>query len=105
MKHLLTCLLFVLCFNSFSQEDATKEKIINNYIVELNLNQKQVMIFSEIIDKYHDTLKDAKLTDNEFNKINKQRGLEIYKVLNKNQFAVYKRLQKDIEPDLNYRFD
>lgn len=77
---------------------------MTQYENKLNLTKDQAIKFSNILEEYYDDLYKKEIDDKTFNKLNKLRDLEFYKIMTKEQFSIYKKAKKEIEPQLKFRF-
>lgn len=89
----------------FSQVEKNQDTLLTLYISKLELNDIQTEEFTLIYNKYKVNFSKKDIDNNTFNKINKLRDLEIYNVLTKEQFSIYKKVKKEIEPQLKYRWN
>ncbi|MEZ4797433.1 MAG: hypothetical protein R2785_09710 [Flavobacteriaceae bacterium] len=100
-----TLLLFLLSVFALSAQDlVSPKKLMTQYENKLNLTKDQAIKFSNILEEYYDDLYKKEIDDKTFNKLNKLRDLEFYKIMTKEQFSIYKKAKKEIEPQLKFRF-
>lgn len=105
MKNIFVFVMILSSLTLFSQQEKKQDSILTHYITGLKLNDIQAKEFTVIYNKYKESISKEESDDSAFNKIIKLRDLEIYKMLTKEQFSVYKKLKKEIEPQLKYRWN
>lgn len=76
------------------------DNVITRYANELKLDESQKKVFQEILSDFNPKLEESKSDQNMLNRKMKERDLQIFKILNAEQFAKYKSVRKDIEPTL-----
>lgn len=104
-------LLFMKSFNVFSQK-IDSEKYLHTtfyaYKKELKLSPYKEKSFKNILKKYNtilENLADQEKNKNQiFNKTVKLQDLEVYKLLSRDQFEIYKRIKPIIEPNKKYKW-
>ncbi|PTM08803.1 MAG: hypothetical protein DA407_07175 [Bacteroidetes bacterium] len=102
----LMFLFIILCSFSLNAQDISSIKeLLKSYEVKLELNEVQTSKFVLVLEKYINKLYDEDIDNTSFNKNNKLRDLEFYKLLSKEQFDVYKKVKLEIEPTLKFRFN
>jgi len=102
-RGILTILFIATSFHGLAQ--TTAKEIANSYQLELNLTVSLEKKFSDILMKYKSKFDDKDLKIKNFNVLLKQEELEVHKILNPEQFRIYKELKKRIEPLKKYRFE
>ena len=101
--------IFFISNRNYAQRIDSKKhinKIHKLYKNELNLNTIQSEKFKNILLKYNPIIKkliDTKSTNIEINKQAKLESLEIYDIINREQYAKYKNLKQVIEDYKSYR--
>ena len=70
-----------------------------------SLTEEQASKFTLILEKHNAELYKNDIDSKTFNKFNKLRDLEFYKLLDTEQYEKYKKVKLEIEPTLKYRFD
>lgn len=107
MKFKNVFLLFIFSllsvYTSYSQEESFKELVIDKYLSELNLDANQQKEFTSVLNKYKSSFEKDTINLKDYNSLLKRETLEIYEELSKEQFSVYKKVKKAIEPDKIYR--
>lgn len=88
-----------------AQDMLSVKKLIEQYEVKLDLTKEQASNLDLILENYNAILYKKDLDKKEFNKTNKLRDLDIYKMLTKSQFEKYKKVKLEIEPTLKFRFN
>ena len=101
----LVFVFFVLSTFALSAQDINTKEILAQYQIKLDLTTEQTSNFGSILEKFNIELYKKDIANNTFNKSNKIRDLEIYKLLNAIQFEAYKKVKLDIEPTLKFRFN
>ena len=104
MRKIAFVILIFCPFFLNAQEDISSIKIADKYASLIEFYDKQKYDFQLIIEKYYSELYNKNIDKQDFNKINKLRDLEVFKLLNKEQFAQYKKAKTKIESSLIYRF-
>ncbi len=94
---------FLGLYTSYSQEKKFKELIIDKYVNELKLNDKAQVEFSIVLLKYKPLFEKEYPSVGDYNALLKREVIEIYEILNKDQFSEYKKIRKIIEPNKTYR--
>lgn len=94
---------FIGLYTSYSQEEKFKEIIIDKYVNELKLDDKAQLEFSKVLLKYKPLFEKQQSDNREYNALLKREVLEIYEILNRDQFSEYKKIRKIIEPNKTYR--
>ena len=94
---------FLGLYNSYSQEEKFKELIIDKYISELKLDDKAQQEFILVLEKYKPLFEKTYSNVGDYNALLKREVLEIYEILDRNQFTLYKKIKKIIEPNKKYR--
>jgi len=104
-KSVFYLILFSLLgvYTSYSQQEKFKELIIDKYVSELKLDDKAQEEFTLVLFKYKPLFEKKYSSVREYNSLLKREVLEIYEILNRNQFSEYKKLRKIIEPSKKYR--
>lgn len=108
-KYIFIIFIFFITNRNYAQRIDSKKhiyKIHKAYENELNLNAIQSRKFKDILLKYNSILKkliDKKYADIEINKQIKLESLEIYDIVDREQFAKYKKLKRVIEAYKRYR--
>ena len=113
IRKLLTPIAFLLLFSmSIQAQEIDSRKHINKahkaYTEQLQLSEAQSKEFKVVLNKFNPILKmliHQKSDNKEFNKQLKLMDLEVYKILNQNQFSDYKRVKLELESFKKYRFD
>lgn len=101
--------IFFSIYKNYAQKIDSKKhinKIHKLYENELNLNTIQSKKFKNILLKYNPIIKkliDIKSNDIEINKQTKLESLEIYDIINREQFSKYKKIKQSIEEYKKYR--
>lgn len=103
-------LLFIGAFGVSAQQlgsDKYLQETFAAYNKELKLTPEKAQNFKNILKKYNGIISDLttqKKDDNlTFNKTVKLQDLEIFKILNSEQFEIYKKAKALIEPTKKYR--
>jgi hypothetical protein len=104
MKNLLILIVFVSSITVFAQKIMSNKETLQLYSSQLHLSANQFKQFRIIFKKYKTKL-NKNTSDAQFNKVNKFRDLEVYEILSKEQYSVYKKVKLEIEPKLKYRFN
>lgn len=99
---LLACL--VISSYSYSQEVNVQE-VLNGYQKELKLDDDQKNQFLAILEKYTPQFAKKEINFKDYNRLLKLETLEIYDILSREQFGIYKKLKESIEPSKKYRFE
>ena len=103
-RNLLGIVLLTLAsVNPLLAQESTPSDIINDYTKELKLNAEQEKQFKEVLMKFATQFEEYESNAREYNALMKKETLEIYDILNREQFAVYKKLKQTIEPNKKYR--
>jgi len=97
--------MLITSLTLFSQVEKNQDTLLTHYISKLELNDIQTEEFTLIYNKYKANFSKKDIDNNTFNKINKLRDLEIYNMLTEEQFNIYKKVKKEIEPQLKYRWN
>jgi lipopolysaccharide export LptBFGC system permease protein LptF len=105
MKLFLVFIMLLTSLTLFSQVEKNQDTLLTLYISKLELNDIQTEEFTLIYNKYKTNIYRKDIDNNTFNKINKLRDIEIYNMLTEEQFSVYKKVKKEIEPQLKYRWN
>jgi lipopolysaccharide export LptBFGC system permease protein LptF len=105
MKFFLVYIMLLTSLTLFSQVEKKQDTLLTHYILKLELNDIQTEGFTLIYNKYKTTISKKDIDNNTFNKIIKLRDLEIYNMLTEEQFSVYNKVKKEIEPQLKYRWN
>lgn len=107
MKFKYVFFLFLFSFfglyTSYAQEGKFKEIIIDKYVNELKLDDKAQLDFSNVLLKNKPLFEREYINVGDYNALLKSEVLEIYEILNKDQFSEYKRIKKNVEPNKTYR--
>lgn len=114
MKKTTTLLLLIFFLGSFSlsAQSLGSKSYLNttfvSYNKELQLSPEKAKQFKDILKQYNK--KFAKLikqraSKNEYNNLIKLHDLAIFKIFDRDQFAKYKVLRKELEPLKKYRYD
>jgi len=104
MKKFVFVLLILSSFALNAQDILGTKNLLTQYKVKLDLTKDQVSSFAFILEKFNTDLYKKDIDNITFNKINKLRDLEVYKLLNSEQFEKYKKAKLEIESILKYRF-
>lgn len=104
-KNIFFSILFVLMAisNSFTQNDSLHNTVLDRYVHELKLDKVTKEKLNTVLEKYKPLFKKQFKSSQEFNALLKLEVLEIYEILDKDQFSVYNRVKKNIEPNKKYR--
>jgi Golgi nucleoside diphosphatase len=105
MRKLLFLFIIFCSFSLNAQDEVSIKELLKNYEVKLELSKVQTSEFTLVLEKYINILNDKVIDNKSFNKNNKLRDLEFYKLLSKEQFNVYKKVKLEIEPTLKFRFN
>ncbi len=105
MKKIALALFILSAFVLNAQDVADSKKLITQYEEKLDLTEDQVSKFTLILEKHNVDLYKKDIDSKTFNKLNKLRDLELYKLLDSEQFDKYKKVKLEIEPSLKFRFD
>lgn len=106
MKRLFIFIFLTICFKGFTQEKKSDLKnVINIYTTALELNEETSMKFQSIIESYKEKLADTKFSPHTFNTLLKSQTLEIYELLTKDEFKMFKELRAKHQPDLKFKFN
>ena len=106
---LLIFLLFFFIKNSYGQEIDSKKhinKIHETYEKELGLSKEQSKKIKQILLQYNPEIKkliNTKATRIEINKLIKLEVLEIFNILTREQFSMYKDFKKVLEENKKFR--
>lgn len=92
-----------MVLNLNAQDIKSDKEILITYTTQLLLTGQQKKEFKKIYKKFENDLMNSTLDNTSFNSLLKQRDLEMFSLLNKDQFKAYKDLKKEIEPNLKYR--
>ncbi len=103
MKNIIFFILLVSSLGSNAQDNKPSDKILESYLIELKLDASKAKEFTIIYNKYKTELNSKSIENNTFNRLNKERDLELYALLSKEQISFYRKLKKELEPLLNYR--
>lgn len=79
--------------------------MINTYLEALQLSSDQAAKFKMIILKFTPKFKEENISVLDYNTLMKKETLEIYGILDKEQFTTYKKLKDSIEPNKKYRIE
>lgn len=104
MKYIFIVVLLLTSLILSAQEPKTDKEIYKTYTSELNLDTNQSKQFIKILKKYKNKLRKNNIDNNTFNKQNKLRDLEVYEMLDHEQFEMYKKMKLKLEPAYKYRF-
>ena len=104
MKRIVFLLLVFWSFFVNAQDTLISIRIADKYasLIEFSGNQKDKFLL--ILEKYNLELYKKDIDKQKFNKANKLRDLEVFKLLNPEQFTIYKEAKSKIEPSLIFRF-
>lgn len=114
MKKTTTLLLLIFFLGSFglSAQSLGSKSYLNKtfatYNTELQLTPEKAKQFKDILKRFNkkiEKLVRKGVSKNEHNKLIKLHDLAIYELLNREQFAKYKALKKELEPLKKYRYD
>ena len=105
MKKLVLALFILSAFVLNAQDVVNSKKLLTQYEEVLDLTEEQASKFTLILEKHNVGLYKNDIDSKTFNKLNKLRDLEFYKIMTKEQFSIYKEAKKEIEPQLKYRFN
>jgi hypothetical protein len=105
MKKLVLALFILSAFVLNAQDVVNSKKLLTQYEEKLDLTEEQASKFTLILEKHNVGLYKNDLDSKTFNKLNKLRDLEFYKLLDAEQYEKYKKAKLEIEPTLKYRFD
>lgn len=103
MKKIIFVLLLASVIITNAQETKPTDKILESYLTELQLDINQKKQFINVYSKYKTQLNAKSIENNEFNRINKERDLGFYKILNQEQIKLYRKLKKELEPTFTFR--
>lgn len=112
MRKLLTPIAFLLLFSlGLHAQEIDSRKYINqihkDYTEKLQLDASQSKKFKAVLKKHNPILKellDKKSDKTQINKQIKLMDLEVFNILNKKQFADYKRIKPELESFKKYQF-
>ena len=90
---------FLSVHTLYSKEHSFKVLVIDKYVNELELDVNQQKEFTSVLVKFKPLFQMYSISPHDHNSLLKREGLEIYGILNKDQFSVYKKIKKIIEPD------
>lgn len=105
MKKLVLALFILSAFVLNAQDVVNSKKLLTQYEEKLELTEEQASKFTLILEKHNAKLYKNDIDSKTFNKFNKLRDLEFYKLLDAEQYEKYKKVKLEIEPTLKYRFD
>lgn len=105
MKKLVLALFISSAFVLNAQDVVNSKKLLTQYEEKLDLTEEQASKFTLILEKHNVGLYKNDLDSKTFNKLNKLRDLEFYKLLDAKQYEKYKKVKLETEPTLKYRFD
>ena len=106
---LLIFLLFFFTKNNYGQEIDSRKHINHihkTYEKELSLNKEQSKKIKQILLQYNPEIKkliNTKATRVKINKLIKLEVLEIFNILTREQFSMYKTLKKVLEENKKFR--
>lgn len=105
MRHYIFLLIFTLLsfIDIHSQEENFKVHVIDKYITELKLDESDQKAIATILLKYKPLFEKEPISNRDYNVILKKEALEIYEILSKDQFSIYKKIQQNIEPNKKFR--
>ncbi len=105
IKHVFILFLFSFLglYASYSQEEKFKELTIDKYVSELKLDDKAQEEFTLVLLKYKPLFEKKYNNVGNYNTLLKREVLEIYAILDRNQFSEYKKFREIIEPNKKYR--
>lgn len=104
IKKIVFTLLIFCSVSIYAQDTLSYNEVFKQYSIALELTKEQKTQFNVILEKYKSELYNSTIEVKSFNKTNKLRDLEFYKVLSKEQFSKYKKAKLEIEPTLKYRY-
>lgn len=112
MTRKLATIIFLLFFSfSIQGQEVDSRKHINKvhkeYVSKLKLDSNQSKEFKSILKKYNPIIKDLidkKSSKQEINNQIKLLDLAVYKLVNKEQFAEYKKIKLKLESFKKYQF-
>jgi hypothetical protein len=105
MKKLVLALFILSAFVLNAQDVVDSKKLLIQYEEKLDLTEYQTSKFTLILEKHNVELYKNDIDSKTFNKLNKLRDLEFYKLLDSEQFEKYKQVKLEIEPSLKFRFN
>lgn len=114
MKKTTTLLLLIFFLGSFGLSAQTLssksylKKTFTTYSKELQLTPEKAKQFKDILKRYNKKIEKIikkGVSKTEHNKLMKSHDLAIYNILNREQFAKYNALKKELEPLKKYRHD
>ena len=105
MKKLVLALFILSAFVLNAQDVVNSKILLTQYEEKLELTEEQASKFTLILEKHNAELYKNDIDSKTFNKFNKLRDLEFYKLLDTEQYEKYKKVKLEIEPTLKYRFD
>lgn len=105
MKMFILTILAFLSISLNAQDEMSTKGLVSQYKIKLDLTKEQTSSLVLIIENFSKKIHSKNLDNKEFNKTNKLRDLEIYKLLSKEQFEKYKKAKLEIEPTLKFRFN
>ena len=105
MKKLVLALFILSAFVLNAQDIVNSKILLTQYEEKLELTEEQASKFTLILEKQNAELYKNDIDSKTFNKFNKLRDLEFYKLLDTEQYEKYKKVKLEIEPTLKYRFD
>ena len=105
MKKLVLALFILSAFVLNAQDVVNSKILLTQYEEKLELTEEQASKFTLILEKQNAELYKNDIDSKTFNKFNKLRDLEFYKLLDTEQYEKYKKVKLEIEPTLKYRFD
>jgi hypothetical protein len=103
MKNFLFLILLISSTILSAQEKEESDSILNGYLTELKLNSSEMEQFTSIYNKYKTQLNSKSVDNNTFNKLNKERDLELYKLFTEEEREIYRRLKRKLEPSFGFR--
>jgi len=103
MKRIFFLILIVSSLVINAQDNKSTNKILESYLTELKLDDTQTQQFIIVYNKYKNQLNSETIENNEFNKINKKRDLELYKLFTKEKLNLYRKLKRELEPSFGFR--
>jgi hypothetical protein len=105
MKKFVFTLLILSSFALNAQDMLSTKKLLVQYKIKLDLTKEQASNFVLVLEKFNTDLYKKDVDNSAFNKTNKLRDLEFYKLLNAEQYNKYKKVKLEIEPTLKFRFN
>ncbi len=103
-KVILTGVFLCSGFYGFSQEQRAEAILVDQYTEALKLDNKQKRKLKNILLKNASRFNNVQLNNQDYNTLLKKEHLEIYEILNEEQFYLFKKDRLSIEPNKNYRF-